>query len=83
MEVKKFYRTQREVASVINEIVDDFNPIYDELGNLSSKIDSVDDKLNQHISQESIFEEEIDTRLDSLEDKIEKKPSDFPCFPVL
>lgn len=24
MEVKKFYRTQREVASVINEIVDDY-----------------------------------------------------------
>ena len=24
MEVKKFYRTQREVAAVINEIVDDY-----------------------------------------------------------
>ena len=24
MEVKKFYRTQREIASVINEIVDDY-----------------------------------------------------------
>ena len=24
MEVKKFYRTQREVASVVNEIIDDY-----------------------------------------------------------
>ena len=24
MEVKKFYRTQREVASIINEIIDDY-----------------------------------------------------------
>ena len=24
MEVKKFYRTQREVASIVNEIIDDY-----------------------------------------------------------
>ena len=62
-----------KITDKINEIVDDFNPIYNELGNLSSKIDSVDDKLNQHISQESTFEEETDARLDSLENKIDKK----------
>lgn len=71
--IDKLESRDREITDKINEIVDDFNPIYDELGNLSSKIDSVDDKLNQHISQESTFEEETDARLDSLENKIDKK----------
>jgi len=71
--IDKLESRDREITDKINEIVDDFNPIYDELGNLSSKVDSVDDKLNQHISQESTFEEETDARLDSLENKIDKK----------
>ena len=71
--IDKLESRDREITDKINEIVDDFNPIYDELGNLSSKIDSVDDKLNQHISQESTFEEETDARLDSLDNKIDKK----------
>ena len=66
-------RRDEEITTKINEIVDDFNPIYDELGNLSTKIDSVDSRLNQHISQESTFEEETDARLDSLENKIDEK----------
>ena len=65
--IDKLESRDREITDKINEIVDDFNPIYDELGNLSSEIDSVDDKLNQHISQESTFEEETDARLDALE----------------
>lgn len=71
--IDKLESRDGEITDKINEIVDDFNPIYNELGNLSSKIDSVDDKLNQHISQESTFEEETDARLDSLENKIDKK----------
>ena len=71
--IDKLESRDREITDKINEIVDDFNPIYDELGNLSNKIDSVDDKLSQHISQESTFEEETDARLDSLENKIDKK----------
>ena len=58
--IDKLESRDREITDKINEIVDDFNPIYN-------------DKLNQHISQESTFEEETDARLDSLENKIDKK----------
>ena len=71
--IDKLESRDREITDKINEIVDDFNPIYDELGNLSSKIDSVDDKLNQHILQESTFEEETDARLDSLDKKLDER----------
>jgi uncharacterized protein YoxC len=73
-------RRDEEITTKINEIVDDFNPIYDELGNLSTKVDSVDSRLNQHISQESTFEEETDARLDSLEDKIDKKLDESEAY---
>lgn len=78
--IDKLESRDGEITDKINEIVDDFNPIYKELGNLSSKIDSVDDKLNQHISQESTFEEETDARLDSLENKIDKKLDDREAY---
>lgn len=73
-------KRDEEITTKINEIVDDFNPIYDELGNLSTKVDSIDSRLNQHISQESTFEEETDARLDSLEDKIDKKLDESEAY---
>jgi len=71
--IDKLEQRDIEITDKINEIVDDFNPIYDELDNLSTKIDLVDERLTQHISQESTFEEETDARLDSLESKIDDK----------
>lgn len=65
-----------EITTKINEIVDDFNPIYDDLSTLSGNIASVDEKLENHLSETSTFEEETNERLEVLEggmsDKIDK-----------
>lgn len=75
-------RRDEEITTKINEIVDDFNPIYDELGNLSTKVDSVDSRLNQHISQESTFEEETNERLNALESNIDEKIDKTEAYDV-
>jgi len=62
-----------EITNKINELVDDFNPIYDELGILSAHIDNVDNRLNEHLAETSTFEEETKERLNSLETNVDKK----------
>ena len=59
-----------EITNKINELVDDFNPIYDELGRLSCKTDQLDTKLNDHIAQSDAFEERINNKVDELEDQV-------------
>lgn len=64
-----------EIVDKINEVVDKFDPVYTEIGNISSSVDAVDAKLTQHLSETSDFEEKTNARLASLEsgkmDKIE------------
>lgn len=62
-----------EITTKINEIVDDFNPIYDELSALSGNIASVDEKLENHLSETSTFEEETNERLEALEGGMSNK----------
>ena len=62
-----------EITNKINELVDDFNPIYDELGILSTRIDDVDERLTEHLEETSTFEEETRERLNSLETDVDKK----------
>lgn len=71
-----------EITTKINEIVDDFNPIYDNIESLSSQINAVDDKLTQHLSQESTFEEETNERLNALESNIDEKIDKTEAYDV-
>ena len=71
--IENLEHRDEEITNKINEIVDDFNPIYDELNALSGRIDTIDEKLEQHLQEESEFEDNTNERLDFLEDEIVKK----------
>ena len=66
-------RRDEEITNKINEIVDDFNPIYDELGRISRKTDELDTKLTEHIAESEEFENRINNKVDGLEDGLEGK----------
>jgi archaellum component FlaC len=66
-------RRDEEITNKINEIVDDFNPIYDELGRISRKTDELDAKLTEHIAESEEFENRINNKVDGLEDGLEGK----------
>lgn len=71
-----------EITAKINEIVDDFNPIYDELGNLSTRINDVDARLTEHLEEESTFEDETNQRLNSLETSMDEKIDKTEAYDV-
>lgn len=62
-----------EITNKINELVDDFNPIYDELGILTTRVNNVDNRLTEHIANESTFEQETKQRLNTLETNVDNK----------
>ena len=66
-------RRDEEITNKINEIVDDFNPIYDELGRISRKTDELDTKLTEHIAESEDFENRINDKVNGLEDGLEGK----------
>jgi len=66
-------RRDEEITNKINEIVDDFNPIYDELGRISRKTDELDTRLTEHIAESEDFENRINNKVDGLEDGLEGK----------
>jgi len=75
-------KRDEEITTKINEIVDDFNPIYDNIESLSNQINDVDSRLSQHLSQESTFEEETNERLNALETNIDKKIDKAEAYDV-
>jgi len=66
-------RRDEEITNKINEIVDDFNPIYDELGRISRKTDELDTRLTEHIAESECFENRINNRVDGLEASLDDK----------
>ena len=66
-------RRDEEITNKINEIVDDFNPIYDELGRISRKTDELDTRLTEHIAESEDFENRINNKVDGIEDGLEGK----------
>lgn len=75
-------RRDEEITNKINEIVDDFNPIYDELVSLNTRIDNVDNKLTQHLEESSTFEDEARRKFDALETELDKKLDKIEAYDV-
>lgn len=71
--IEKLEARDEEITNKINEIADDFDPIYENINSLSGKVDTLDAKLTNHINQESTFETEITRRVNNVENALGSK----------
>jgi hypothetical protein len=71
--IEKLEARDEEITNKINEIADDFDPIYENISSLSGKVDTLDTKLTNHINQESTFETEITRRVNNVENALGSK----------
>ena len=71
--IEKLEARDEEITNKINEIADDFDPIYENINSLSGKVDTLDAKLTNHINQESTFETEITRRVNNVENALGNK----------
>lgn len=62
-----------DITDKINEIVDKFDPLYDDIEVLSAQTIEMNERLNEHLSATTEFEENISEQISGLTEAIDKK----------
>lgn len=73
MRIESLEQRDVEITDKINEIVDKFDPLYDDVEALSALTIDMNDRLNEHLSATSEFEDSITEQISGITEELDKK----------